>query len=181
MTDDNLSKNRLGTILVEAGVISREDLYTLLQQQRGTNKRLGQVAIELGLATEEQIVKALARQLKIPFITLDSAMVDPAVLDLISENRAREMRVLPLYKVDKNLIIAMADPTDSEALKEIRFVTGCEIEAVVAKPREILDAIDQFYGANNSMMDAIQSIATGGVDATEDSDDEEDEYCAYEE
>jgi type IV pilus assembly protein PilB len=173
MKDDNLSKNRLGTILVEAGVISRKDLFNLLRRQRGSNRRLGQVAIEMGLATEEQIVEALAKQLKIPFISLDTAVVDREVLDMIPEAMARDLKILPICRVEKNLIVAMADPTDSEGLKEIRFVTGCEVEAVVARPHEILNAIDQYYGEQDSVMDAIESITTSGLDSEDDGEDED--------
>jgi hypothetical protein len=113
----SLSKNRLGTILVEAGVISEKDLHSLLTKQRGSKKRLGQVAIDEGFASEDQIVEALAKQLKIPFIALDTTVIDPGVLEIVTESMARELKIMPLFRVEKNLTVAMADPTDSEALK----------------------------------------------------------------
>lgn len=176
MINEHLVKNKLGTLLVEAGIVPQEKLRDLLDKQRGSNKKLGQVAIEMGLATEEQIVEALAKQLKIPYISLETAMVDTGILGIIPESMARDLKVLPLYKVDKILMVAMADPTDSEALKEIRFVTGCEVDAVVARPRDIGEAIEQYYGAKDSVLDAIESITTNGIDAIEDTDDTEDLY-----
>jgi type IV pilus assembly protein PilB len=169
----SLCRNRLGTILVEAGVIAAEALPGLLAKQRASNKKLGQVAIEEGVATEDQIVEALARQLKIPFIGLDTTVIDPAVLEIVSESMARELKIMPLFKVEKNLTVAMADPTDSEALKEIRFVTGCDVEPVVARPREIMLAIDNYYGRQSAVLDSIEGITTDGLEATDEHDEAE--------
>ncbi len=169
----NLSKNRIGALLVEAGVITAEDLERLLAKQKGSKKRLGEVAVKEGFASEEEIVRALAKQLKIPFISLDSIVIDPDVVRMISEQRARDLRSIPLFRVEKNITVAMADPTDSDALKEIRFVTGCEVEPVVASADEILNAIDIYYGREAKMKDAIDSLTTNGVDAVEESDEEE--------
>ncbi|MFC1799913.1 GspE/PulE family protein [Candidatus Eisenbacteria bacterium] len=176
LINEHLVKNKLGTLLVEAGIVPQDKLCDLLDKQRGSDKKLGQVAIEMGLATEEQIVEALAKQLKIPYISLETAMVDTGILGIIPESMARDLRVLPLYKVDKILMVAMADPTDSEALKEIRFVTGCEVDAVVARPRDIGAAIEHYYGAKDSVLDAIESITTSGIDAIEETDESQDLY-----
>jgi type IV pilus assembly protein PilB len=173
LMSNNLAKNKLGTLLVEAGVITAEDLERLLAKQRRSKKRLGEVAVEQGFAKEEEIVRALAKQLKIPFISLDSIVIDPEVVRMISEHRARDLRSIPLFRVEKNITVAMADPTDSDALKEIRFVTGCEVEPVVARADEILNAIDIYYGRDAKMMDAIESLTTNGLDSVEESEEEE--------
>jgi type IV pilus assembly protein PilB len=166
----SLSKNRLGTILVEAGVISEKDLHSLLTKQRGSKKRLGQVAIDEGFASEDQIVEALAKQLKIPFIALDTTVIDPGVLEIVTESMARELKIMPLFRVEKNLTVAMADPTDSEALKNIRFVTGCEIEPVVSRPHEIMLAIDKYYGKKSTVLDSIEGMSTDLLDETDEHD-----------
>jgi type IV pilus assembly protein PilB len=168
-----LAQNRLGTILVEAGVITEEDLPRLLAKRSKTKKKLGEVALEEGIATEDQIVEALARQLKIPFIGLETTVVDPAALEIVSESMARELRIMPLFKVEKNLTVAMADPTDSEALKQIRFVTGCEVEPVVSRPREIMQAIDNYYGKQSTVLDGIEGITTEALEATDEQDEAE--------
>lgn len=169
----SLAKNRIGTLLVEAGVISAEDLERLLKKQRASKKRLGEVAVQEGFASEEEIVRALAKQLKIPFISLDSIVIDPEVVRMISEQRARDLRSIPLFRVEKNITVAMADPTDSEALKEIRFVTGCEVEPVAAQAEEIINAIEIYYGREAKMIDAIESLTTNGLDAVDESDEDE--------
>jgi type IV pilus assembly protein PilB len=166
------SKNKLGALLVEAGVIAEKDLDDLLAKQKTTKKRLGQLAVEQGLATEEEIFKALAKQLKIPFVSLDATVVDPQVVALVPEAMARELKVIPLLKVEKNLTIAMADPTDSEAIKEIRFITGCEVETLVARVDEIMAAIDLYYRKSDNVLDAIESLATEGAEPIEEVDNE---------
>ena len=168
-----LSRNKLGTILVEAGVIREEDLDRLLAKQQATSKRLGELAVEEGFATEEEIFKALARQLKIPFVTLDSTVMDPSVVSLIPESMARDLKAIPLFQIEKNITIAMSDPTDSEAIKEIRFVTGCEVEPLVAKAAEIMKAIDTYYGATDNVMDAIQNLTTEGTETIEEPREDE--------
>jgi type IV pilus assembly protein PilB len=175
MTPTDLSRHRIGAILVEAGVLSEEALNGLLERQRGSNKRLGQLAIDEGLVTEEQLVQALAKQMSIPSVCLGTTVIDPEVVKLISEAMARELKVIPLFRVDKNLTVAMADPTDSEAVKEIRFVTGCEVETVVATANEIAGAIDSYYGKQDHMMDTIESLTTNVLDSVEDEDEDSEE------
>jgi type IV pilus assembly protein PilB len=173
MMKTGLSKNRLGTLLVEAGVISQGDLEKLLKKHKATKKRLGEIAVEDGYASEEEIVRGLAKQLKIPFISLDTIVIDPEVARMISESMSRHLRAIPLFRVEKNITVAMADPTDSEALKEIRFVTGCEVEPVVARTEEIFHAIDVYYGSESRVIDAIESLTTNGIDAVDEREEQE--------
>jgi type IV pilus assembly protein PilB len=173
MMKTGLAKNRIGTLLVEAGIISAEDLQKMLVKQAKTKKRLGAIAVEEGLASEEEIVRALAKQLKIPFISLDTIVIDPEVVRVITEQMAEELKAIPLFRVEKNITVAMADPTDSEALKEIRFVTGCEVEPVIAKSEEILHAIEVYFGRDANVIEAIESLTTNGLDAVEEAEDED--------
>jgi type IV pilus assembly protein PilB len=173
MSDAGLSKNKLGALLIQEGVLSAEDLDALLTRQMGTGKRLGQVAVDEGFATEEQIVKALAKQLKIPFICLGTTVIDPEVVRLISEPMARDLTAVPLFRVGKTITVAMADPTDSETLKEIRFVTGCDVEPVIARPEEIRDAIDMYYGQHEDVIEELDDLPAGDLDAGEEGEDED--------
>ncbi|MFZ1948017.1 MAG: GspE/PulE family protein [bacterium] len=174
MRKTGLSRNRLGTILVETGILTEQDLDRLLLKQEATNMRLGQLAVQDGYASEDEIFKALAKQLKIPFVTLDSTVMDPSVVTLIPESMARDLKAIPLFKIEKNLTIAMADPTDSEAIKEIRFVTGCEVEPLVARMNEIMGAIDMYYGGADNVMSAIQDLTTEGAEAVEEVKEDDD-------
>ncbi len=173
MSKSSLVKNKLGTILVEEGIITPEQLDYLLKKQRETRRRLGEIAIEEGLASEDEIVKALAKQLKIPFISLENIVIDPEVVKLIPETMAKNLKAIPIVKVEKSITVAMADPTDSEALKEIRFVTGCQVEPVVARAEEIVQAIANYYGTQNKLIDAIEGLTTNGLDAVDEAEEQE--------
>jgi type IV pilus assembly protein PilB len=177
MKKTGLSRNRLGTILVETGILTEQDLDRLLAKQEATSMRLGQLAVQEGYASEDEIFKALAKQMKIPFVTLDSTVMDPSVVTLIPESMARDLRAIPLFKIEKNLTIAMADPTDSEAIKEIRFVTGCEVEPLVARVTEIMSAIDMYYGGTDNVMTAIQDLTTEGSETVEEVVKEDDDVA----
>lgn len=167
------ARNKIGMLLVEAGVINEEQLGYLLERQKETKKRLGEVAVEEGLATEDQIAMALAKQLRIPFISLQSVVIDEEVVKLIPEGMARSLKVIPLFKVGRSITVAMADPTDSEAIKELRFVTGYDIDPVVAKHDEILGAIEGFYGHGKKMMDELEALTSIVADVEETEDEEE--------
>ncbi len=175
-------RNKIGMLLVEAGVITEDQLNHLLERQREVKKRLGEVAVEEGLATEDQIAMALAKQLKVPFISLQSVVIDEEIVKLIPETMARSLKVIPLFKVGKAITVAMADPTDSEAIKELRFVTGCDIEPVVAKQDEILSAIENFYGEGKKMMDELEALTSieASVDESEEEEDSASERLSQE-
>jgi type IV pilus assembly protein PilB len=174
MSSNGFSKNKIGELLVDAGVLTPESLEGLLSRQSETPKRLGQLAIEEGLATQDQIVEALAKQLKIPFVSLSTTVIDPEVVQLIPENMARDLKAIPLFRVEKSITVAMADPTDSDAIKEIRFVTGCEIDPVVTRQDEIAQAIENYYGQkDDSVLDTIESLTTSVVDASEEEEEDE--------
>ncbi|MGQ9603072.1 MAG: GspE/PulE family protein [bacterium] len=166
------ARNKIGMLLVDAGVISEEQLNSLLEKQKETKKRLGEVAIEEGLATEDQIAMALAKQLKVPYISLESVAIDEEIVKLVPEAMARALKVIPLFKVDKAVTVAMADPTDSEAIKELRFVTGCDIEPVVARQDEVMHAIESFFGQGKKMMDELEALSSIEADVDEPEDDE---------
>jgi type IV pilus assembly protein PilB len=152
--------SKLGSILVKAGIITPEALEKLLAKQRVVRKRLGELAIEEGVASEEEIGEALSRQLGVPCMSLETSVIDPMVIGLISESMARDLVAIPLLRVDDRLTVAMADPTNSEAIKEIRFVTGCEVERVIARHREIVAAIESYYGMPGTLVEAMEEINT---------------------
>lgn len=152
--------SKLGSILVKAGIITPEALEKLLAKQRVVRKRLGELAIEEGVASEEEIGEALSRQLGVPCMSLETSVIDPMVIGLISESMARDLVAIPLLRVDDRLTVAMADPTNSEAIKEIRFVTGCEVEPVIARHREIVAAIESYYGMPGTLVEAMEELNT---------------------
>jgi type IV pilus assembly protein PilB len=171
-SEDHLN-SRLGSILVKAGVISQDTLQVLLSKQQEVRKRLGELAIEEGAATEEQIGTALSQQMGIPFLSLEATVIDPVVVGLISEAMARDLVAIPLFRVENRLTVAMADPTNSEAIKEIRFVTGCEIEPVIARQKEIVGSIESYYGMPGTLVEAMEELNTKIGEGPEDTSQED--------
>jgi len=139
------SRQRLGSVLVAAGVITEEQLEAALAAQRTRRRRLGRVLVELGMATEDQIVAALASQLNVPRVHLADLAPDPQVLAIVPEAQARRHLLLPLRKDAGRLLVAMNNPVDIIAIDYVQARAGCPVEACIATETEILRAIEAAY------------------------------------
>lgn len=141
---------KLGKILVSEGLISDEALTKALKEQekRGFKQRpIGSFLVEMGYVSEEDVLKVLGIQFNMPIIQLKGIAVDPTVLELVPEAMARRFKILPLYHVEKELTIAISDPTHIEVIDVLARQTRCKIQAVLALEREILTGIESNYGA----------------------------------
>src|ERR1700720_4951168 len=140
---------RLGDLLVKERIISQDQLEKALQAQRqaGPSARLGSVLVRLGFVSDEEVTNFLSRQYGVPAINLQYFEIDSSVVKLIPEETAKRYQILPLSRVGASLTIAMVDPTNVFAMDDIKFMTGFNIEPVVASESSILDGIDKAYGA----------------------------------
>jgi len=146
----------LGEILIREGLITRDQLQRGLVRQRETGKRLGETLVELGYLSEEELLNALARQFALPQLSLSSISLSPLpIRDRLSPKYLREHRVLPIEIKDGVLTVAMTDPTDPYTVDDLRMSTGYAVSICLAKEREILEAIDQFYGDGQATMEKI--------------------------
>ncbi|MGE5664049.1 MAG: ATPase, T2SS/T4P/T4SS family [Deltaproteobacteria bacterium] len=152
-------KKRLGELLVETGLISKENIDKALAAQHSMGKRLGEVIVEMGLATEEEIAQALAVQLGVPLLDLTETPVEPQAIELIAEKVARRHLIVPIVVEQGQLHVAMADPLSFEALEDVRFASGYTIKASVATRSQILWAIDHHYHLGASMSGIVKDIA----------------------
>ncbi|MBI5603708.1 MAG: Flp pilus assembly complex ATPase component TadA [Deltaproteobacteria bacterium] len=148
-------KKRLGDILVQAGMITPDQLAVTIEAQKKTNERLGKTLIRMGFITEENLIKTLAHQLKINFVNLKEEKIDPSLAKLIPDKIARRHTVVPLARMGQVLMIAMADPLNIFALDDLAFKTGLEIEPVIASEKDILHTLDTLY--ETTLMDKIES------------------------
>src|SRR5689334_7867957 len=141
---------RLGDLLVREKIITPEQLDKALRAQReaGPNSRLGSTLVNLGFVTDEEVTNFLSRQYGVPAINLQYFEIDSSVVKLIPEETAKRYQILPLSRVDASLTIAMVDPTNVFAMDDIKFMTGFNIEPVVASESAIMDAIDKAYGGS---------------------------------
>lgn len=146
----NQNSKRLGELLIEAGVITREQLDTLLSLQKSSGKKLGELLVEENITDERQIVEVLEFQLRIPRIVFDDITIGADVPKLISENIARKYLLIPVQKEAGRLTVAMADPLDLYAIDDVKLATSLEIKPAIATKSEILTAIEKYYGKESA-------------------------------
>lgn len=139
-------KVRLGDLLIEQGLLTQEQLKLSLDEQKRTGRKLGRVFVESGFVTEDGISNALARQLRIPFVNLNSFTPKPDLIRLLPEAPARRFRALVLDETPEGrLRIGMSDPTDLQAYDEITRLVKREIELAVVTETQLLLMIDRVY------------------------------------
>ena len=137
---------RLGDLLVKEKIITTEQLEQANKVQKEQSCRLGSALVKLGFLTDEDVTNFLSRQYGVPAINLSYFEIDPAVVKLIPFETAKRYQILPLSRVGASLTIAMVDPTNVFAMDDIKFMTGFNIEPVVASESSILAGIDKAYG-----------------------------------
>ncbi len=157
---------RLGDLLVKEKVITPEQLEQALKTQKegGTSARLGSVLVKLGFLSDDDVTNFLSRQYGVPAINLTYFEIDSSVVKLIPQETAKRYQILPLSRVGASLTIAMVDPTNVFAMDDIKFMTGFNIEPVVASETAILEAIEKAYGssAEEDMEKVMQSVQEMG-------------------
>lgn len=147
-------KKRLGDMLIDAHVITEEQLGEALSKGRENGKKIGENLIEMGFTTEAEIAKALSSQLQIELVDVSSFTIPEDVLNLVSDSVLRKHVMIPYEfdKVNPNVVhVAMADPMDMLALDDFSIITNLQPEASVATPREIMLALDKYYGDSEAM------------------------------
>jgi type IV pilus assembly protein PilB len=138
-------RKKIGECLIQAGLISEDDLQVALAEHKRTGERVGSVLVRLNLATEKQITKALAYQLGFPYVSLGDEPPDAAAIVLISKDVALK-RVCVAVKLEKNLLtVAMSDPLLFSLVQDLEFQTGYRIKQVVATRTDILTSIESGY------------------------------------
>ncbi|MFC1631513.1 GspE/PulE family protein [Candidatus Omnitrophota bacterium] len=151
-------KKSLGENLVERGIITAEQLKQAELEARTSAKPLRQVLVKKGLVGEEDLAAFLSQQLSLPHVDLNNYLIDPGVIELVTEALARKYQLIPILKIGKSLTVAMVDPLNVFALDELRMKTGLEIEPAAASETELKKAIDQHYRAKGSMEEVIAKL-----------------------
>lgn len=156
---------QLGDILLEGGLVTREQLGEAMAEQQRVHRSLGRVLVDLGMVTEAQLVASLAQQIGLPFVDLTEFQIDPSASSLVPDAVARRHNALPIGYDEGRLIVAMADPANVFALDDIRSLTGMECKPVVATKADVINAINRM-----NRMDADMDELTMSLD--NDADDE---------
>lgn len=174
MTTRTRAKQRLGDILVDAGVLTEEQLQQALDEQEKTNEKLGKVLVDLGLVKEETIVSHLGAHLGMPTIDLSEVKdIDPNVRKLIPDFFVRRQLLVPIAKEKNTLTVAMADPMNVLALDDIVLMTGCRVAPVIASELDVKTAIEKYYGSD-TLGSIVEDMDVGDVEVLKDADEAED-------
>ena len=166
---------RLGEILLKESLITQDQLDKALEFQRSNGGKLGSCLTKMGFITDDDITGVLSRQYGVPSINLKYYEIDPNVIKLIPQDTALRYQVVPLSRVGSVLTIAMTDPTNVFAMDDIKFMTGFNVEPVVASESAIGEAIGRFYGGGNASHEELSNLMKDLVD-----DDQELELAAEE-
>jgi type IV pilus assembly protein PilB len=141
---------RIGELLLREKRITPAQLQEALNHQKANGGKLGITLVKLGMVKDEEITAMLSRQYGVPSINLAQFDIDGSVIKLIPSETANKYQIIPISRTGATLTIAMTDPTNVFALDDIKFMTGYNVEPVVASETAVADAIAKYYQGNNS-------------------------------
>jgi type IV pilus assembly protein PilB len=162
---------RIGELLVKENLLSAEQLKKAREESRVKGERLGAQITALGFLDENELTDFVAKQYGVPSINLDDFEIESAVLQLVPEEVAIKHTVIPVNRAGSTLILATADPSNIFALDDIKFLTGYNIQPVVAAEEAIRRAIDKHYDKTSSLEDVMGDFDDSDIDLVQDADD----------
>src|SRR5687768_15376474 len=154
---------KLGELLLKENMVTPQQLQEALSHQKMNGGKLGKAFVSLGYVRDEEITSLLSRQYGVPSINLDHFEVDPAIIKIIPAETSRKYQILPLSRSGATLTIAMADPTNVFAMDDIKFMTGYNVEPVVASETSLEEAIEKYYGSTRSLQLKQEGGKGGGL------------------
>ena len=155
ITSHRSKTKRLGELLVEKGLLTEEQCRHALDIQKKTGRRLGQAIIELGFVKEEELLQVLSKQMTLPHIWLRKGLIDPKIINIISAEKARLHKIIPMFRIKNNLILATSDPQAIFVMDEIEEATGLAVQPVLTRSNDIDKAIEEYYGGSVEIPDYI--------------------------
>jgi type IV pilus assembly protein PilB len=138
---------RIGELLLKEKRITPDQLQQALNHQKANGGKLGYNLVKMGFVKDEEITALLSKQYGVPSINLTQFEIDPAVIKLIPSETANKYQIVPLSRAGATLTIAMTDPTNVFAMDDIKFMTGYNVEPVVASETAVIEAIVRYYPA----------------------------------
>jgi len=160
---------KLGEILVRQNKLTPEKLLEILEIQSQTSQSLGYLLTKQKIITDEELNHALSEQLGIPHVTLRKGMVDPAIVDILPKEKAIQMNVIPMFRVNNVLTVATSDPHDFFKQDQIAELTKFNIQQVSCSRHDINNAIEECYQGKISIDDVISSVDEGELSFVEES------------
>ncbi|MCB9524973.1 MAG: type IV-A pilus assembly ATPase PilB [Myxococcales bacterium] len=164
--------DRLGELLVRENLISLTQLKEAQDTQRRSGERLAYTLTKLGLVGERDLTSFLSRHYGVPSINLDEFEIDDDVIKLIPKDLAGQHQVLPISRAGSELIVAMSDPSNLNAVDDVKFHTGYNVQVVVASEQAIRAAIERYYDESAKYEDILGDFDANDVEVAEKAADE---------
>ncbi|MCZ6670204.1 MAG: type IV-A pilus assembly ATPase PilB [Acidobacteria bacterium] len=167
---------KLGEMLIRANLITAQQLEEALEYQKAHGGRLGFNLVKLDFVKEDQITTVLSQQYGVPAINLHEMEVQEAVIKMVPSEVAQKYLILPVSRTGATLTIAMVDPTNVFAMDDIKFMTGYNVEPVVASEIAIKEAIDKYYGSVHALelkkvMDEMAEVGEANLEVLEEEEE----------
>ena len=139
------TNKHLGELLIERGIINRDQLNMAINHQKQNGGLMGEVLVGLKFATEKDIAQALTSQYGFPYLPLSNYEIDSEVIKSVPENVCRQFCLIPIDKIGKSLTLAMSNPLNVQAAEDVELITGCTVQTFVSTTTDIKQAIDKYY------------------------------------
>nr|WP_276609552.1 type IV-A pilus assembly ATPase PilB [Desulfuromonas acetexigens] len=162
--------NRLGELLVRNQLVTEEQLKKALELQKSEGCRLGAALIKLDFIKEDELAAFLSRQYGVPSINLSEFEIDTAVIRLLPAEVAQKYQIIPINRAGSTLIVAMSDPSNIFAIDDIKFMTGYNVEVVVAPEAAIKKAIDKYYDQSATFADVMEDLDDIDLEVVDEAD-----------
>ncbi|MFO0643683.1 MAG: type IV-A pilus assembly ATPase PilB [Polyangiaceae bacterium] len=165
------NQNRLGELLVREKLISLSQLRQAQEEQSRTGQNLNAALAKLGFVSDQDITNFLSQQYRVPTIQLDEYEIDADILKLVQREQCERHKVIPVSRAGSSLIVAMADPTNLHAIDDLKFLTGYNIEPVIASENAILAAIERNYSVGPSYDEVMAGFEESEIEFTGEDED----------
>ena len=158
---------KLGQLLVSEGLLTEADLTRALKHQAADNKKLGELLIDMGVLSNTAMLSALSRHLGVKTVSLRHGLIDPAAARLIDREEAERLKVLPLFKVENTLTVAMVEPQSLPAIDRVAALSGCQVNPVLALERNIAEYQTKYLGDQVDVESLLVNLKDSEVEVVE--------------
>jgi len=160
-------QHKLGEMLVEAGLVTEDDLVRALKHQNSDNKRLGELLIDLKILAPNALVSALSKQLNCRGVQLRHGLIDPAAARLLEHEEAERLKALPMFKVLNVLTVAMTEPQSLPTIDRLGMLTGCQINPILALENNIVEFQQKYLGEQVDVDSFLVNLTESDVEVVE--------------
>lgn len=154
-------ERQLGQLLVTHGKLDADDLEIALREHHKTGERLGAVLVKMGIVSEDDVMRALAEQLQLPYVKPSELQIRKEVIEKIPAKLVNHYRLVPIEQTNGTIRVAVCDPLDIHMLDDLHLMLKLEVEPVVATGKEIDDAIKKYYGIGAATVEELMEDRSG--------------------